>query len=140
MNAKSNRLRRTIGLVLGLGLAWLSAHPTGALAASHAGDPEAGKQVFRKCLFCHSLKPGETRTGPSLAGLFGRRAGSVPGFKYSASLSNAGFDWDEDTLDIWIAAPREFIPGTRMAFDGLKNPKLRADLIAYLKKATQRNQ
>ncbi len=140
MNAKSNRIRRTIGLALGLGLAWLFAHPTGALAASHAGDPEAGKQVFRKCLFCHSLRPGVIRTGPSLAGLFGRRAGSVPGFNYSESLRNAAIDWDEDILDIWIADPRQFIPGTRMAFDGIKNPKLRADLIAYLKKATKRSQ
>ncbi len=140
MNAKSNRIRRTIGLALGLGLAWLFAHPTGALAATHPGDPVQGKQVFRKCLFCHSLRPGETRTGPSLAGLFGRRAGSVPGFNYSASLRNAAIDWDEDILDIWIADPRQFIPGTRMAFDGIKNPKLRADLIAYLKTATKRSQ
>lgn len=140
MNAKSKRMRRTVGLAFGLGLAWLVGHPSGALAATHPGDPQLGKQVFRMCLGCHSLKPGEVRFGPSLAGLFGRRAGSVPGFKYSEGLRNAGFDWNEDTLDTWIAGPRQFVRGTRMAFVGLKNPKLRADLVAYLQMATKQSQ
>jgi cytochrome c len=77
--------------------------------------------------------PGRHRTGPSLAGVIGRRAGTAPGFRrYSAALKQADIDWDETALDAWIADPGALIPGNRMVFRGLPDPQARADLIAFL--------
>jgi cytochrome c len=104
---------------------------TSALAA--AGDPAHGAQVFRACAACHSLEPGQHRTGPSLAGVLGRTAGTAAGFRrYSPALKASGVVWNEATLDAWIADPRAFIPGNRMGFRGLSDAQARADLIAYL--------
>ena len=86
MKAKGHRVRkhREIDLILAFGVvAWLVLAPTTASAKDHEGDPEMGKRIFRLCAGCHSLKPGEIRVGPSLAGLFGREAGSVQDFRYS---------------------------------------------------------
>jgi cytochrome c len=106
--------------------------------AAPAGDPAEGAQVFRVCAACHSLRPGEHRTGPCLAGVFGRRAGTAEGFRrYSPALKAADVVWNEETLDPWIADPQAFIPGNRMAFRGLPDAKARADLIAYLAQAEQ---
>ena len=109
-------------------------------AGSQAGkdiNANKGTQIFRFCAFCHSLNPGETKVGPSLAGLFGRRAGSVEGFRYSKALKQAAEVWDERTLDAWLANPSKFIPGNRMRFRGLKSPEARANVIDYLKQATR---
>jgi cytochrome c len=116
-------------------LAGLSFLPPQATAAT-AGDPAEGAQVFRACAACHSLRPGEHRTGPSLADVFGRKAGTAEGFRrYSPALKGANVVWSETTLDPWIADPQTFIPGNRMAFRGLPDAKARADLIAYLAQA-----
>ena len=110
--------------------------PSSQAMAATAGDPIEGAQVFRACAACHSLKPGEHRTGPSLAGLFGRKAGTAEGFRrYSSALKEADVVWNEGTLDPWIADPQAFIPGNRMVFRGLPDAKARADLIAYLAEA-----
>ena len=111
------------------------------LAATHqveaAGDPEAGERVFRACAACHTLAPGEHRTGPSLAGVFGRKAGTAKGFhRYSEALGSADLVWREDTLDAFLADPRGFVPGNRMTFAGIEDAQARADLIAYLQTAT----
>ena len=74
--------------------------------------------------------------GPNLHGIFGRKAGSKAGYAYSDAVKNAGFTWDAEHLDKWLASPREDLPGTKMTFAGLKDPKDRIDLIAYLKAET----
>ena len=111
--------------------------PTSAVATYHPGNPERGKQTFRFCAFCHSLKPREIRAGPPLTGLFGRKAGSVNGFRYSQALKKSTVVWDEQTLDAWLANPWKFIPGNRMRFRGFKSPEVRANVIVYLKQATR---
>jgi cytochrome c len=105
--------------------------------AGAAGDPEAGAQVFRTCAACHTLKPGAHRTGPSLAGLLGRKAGAAEGFRrYSEALRSADLVWREDTLKGFLADPQGFLPGNRMTFRGIDDAKARADVIAYLQTAT----
>jgi cytochrome c len=104
--------------------------------ADAAGDPEAGAQVFRPCAACHMLEPGAHRTGPSLAGVFGRKAGTAEGFhRYSDALRSADLVWREHTLDEFLADPQVFLPGNRMTFPGLSDPQARADVIAYLQTA-----
>lgn len=117
--------------------AFLAGVPLSAIAAS--GDPAQGAQLFgRACGACHSLAPGEHRTGPSLAGVVGRKAGTADGFhRYSQALKDFGAIWDERTLDAWITDPRAFLPGTRMVFRGAPDPQARADLIAYLAQVGQ---
>jgi cytochrome c len=102
-----------------------------------AGDPEAGARVFRVCAACHTLEPGAHRTGPSLAGVFGRTAGTAAGFgRYSEALSSVDLVWREDTLDAFLADPQGFLPGNRMTFPGIGEQPVRADLIAFLQSAT----
>lgn len=97
------------------------------------GDAVKGEKVFVQCKTCHVVDPGQNRVGPSLAALIGRKAGTVEGFNYSAANKNSGKTWDEETLYTYLEAPQKFMPGTKMAFAGLKNPQDRADVIAYLK-------
>ena len=105
--------------------------------ADAAGDPEAGAQAFRTCAACHTLEPGAHRTGPSLAGVFGREAGTAEGFhRYSDALRSADLVWREDTLNTFLADPQAFLPGNRMTFPGLADAQARADVIAYLQTAT----
>jgi len=100
---------------------------------SAAGDPERGARVFRECAACHATVPGRQMTGPSLASIWERKAGTVPGFtRYSAALEKSGVTWDAATLDKWLANPAAFIPGTAMSFRGLADAQSRADVIAYL--------
>ena len=105
--------------------------------ADAAADPEAGAQVFRACAACHTLEPGAHRTGPSLAGVFGRKAGAAEGFhRYSDALRSADLVWSEDTLSAFLGDPQAFLPGNRMTFAGLADAQARADVIAYLQTAT----
>lgn len=109
-------------------VAWLTMLSTGAVAE------EPGETLFKKnCAICHTLEAGKNKIGPSLAGVVGRKAGSVPGFAYSAANKNSGDIWDAQTLDTYLADPRKFMPGTKMVFAGLKNPEDRKALIEYLK-------
>ncbi len=107
-----------------------------APATAAPGDPGEGARAFRACAACHALEPGRHRTGPSLAGVVGRKAASAEGFRrYSPALKAANVVWDEGTLDAWIADPQALVPGNRMAFRGLPDRQARADLIAYLAQA-----
>ena len=120
-------------------MAWAGAFLLVAGAASGAraeGDPEAGKAVARQCVACHNLdKPESKPTGPSLLGVWGRKAGTEPTYaaKYGAAIKESGIVWnDEAVLDKYLENPQSVIKGTRMAFR-LSDPKKRADVIAYLK-------
>jgi cytochrome c len=99
-----------------------------------AGDVEHGKQVFGMCRSCHSIaKGGPNMTGPDNYAVVGRKAGTHEGYAYSDALKTSGIVWDAATLDRWIENPRKVVPGTKMSFAGIKDPKDRADLIAYLR-------
>ena len=102
---------------------------------AHAqGDPRSGAQSFRACVACHSITPGQHMTGPSLAGVVGRKAGTMADFpRYSAALKKSGVVWNDETLDRWFADPQAVVPGTSMIFPGVKDARARADLIAYLR-------
>jgi len=102
-----------------------------------AGDAAKGKLVFLECQGCHAVAPGGAGlVGPDLEGVVGRKAGSAPGYDYSAALKNSGLVWNDTTLDKWLTDPSGLVPGTKMAFAGIDSPALRADVIAYL--ATQK--
>jgi len=102
-----------------------------------AGDENRGEQVFNQCKPCHSLEVGKNGVGPTLHGLFGRKAGTVPDYNYSAAMKNSGVVWNEDTLKQYLADPHKFIPGEKMIFAGIKNEEQLNDLIVYLREATQ---
>lgn len=101
-----------------------------------AADAANGEKLFKRCATCHTLTPGGRKIGPSLYGVFGRTSGTLDGFRYSNAMQEAAIVWSEETIDAYIANPREYVPGNRMAFPGLRNPEERADVIAYLKTAT----
>ncbi|MGF1610993.1 MAG: c-type cytochrome [Kiloniellales bacterium] len=106
--------------------------------AAETGDPDAGWQLFGACSSCHSLAPGRHMTGPSLASIWGRRAGSIEGFvRYSQALRESDVIWDEEAMDPWLANPQAFIPGNRMTFPGMQNETQRRDLIAFLRSASE---
>ena len=102
--------------------------------ASADGDPMRGRKIYERCQACHSID--RNRAGPKHAGLFGRRAGTVAGFDYTDAMKRLGVVWNENTLDWFLKAPTKAVPGTAMGFDGIKDVRERADLIAYLRKAT----
>jgi cytochrome c len=114
-------------------LIWCLA-PLVSVYAQAPGDAGRGARYFHPCTHCHSTAPGEQGVGPSLAKVFGARAGTVEGFtRYSEALAKSGKVWDAATLDAWLADPVKLIPGNTMAFPGVRNAQARADLIAYLK-------
>jgi cytochrome c len=101
------------------------------------GSFAAGKQLFSQCAACHTLaKDGPNTVGPNLYGVFGAKAASKAGFAYSPALQATGWTWDAAHIDRWIAGPQALLPGTKMAFVGLKDERQRRDVIAYLKVAT----
>jgi len=107
----------------------------GALAESPAlaQDASAGEKTFKSvCGVCHSAQPGRNLIGPTLFGVVGRHSGQIAGFRYSRANVSSGLTWDPSTLDRYLASPRDIVPGTLMTFPGLKDPKERADVIAYL--------
>lgn len=103
------------------------------------GNPAQGQRVFGACAACHSLRPGQNMTGPSLANLWNRKAGGLESFsRYSPALKSANIVWNDKTLDEWIADPQHVVPGNQMTFPGIKDARQRADLLAFLKEATQK--
>jgi len=106
-------------------------------AAYHDADLEDGQEKFALCKSCHTaVQGGPDLVGPNLYGVFGRKAGSKPGFAYSDALKVTGITWDADQIDRWITDPRKVAPGTKMTYAGMSDPEARRDLIAYLKVAT----
>src|SRR5437879_5756503 len=106
--------------------------------ASADGDPVRGQRAFGACAACHSLEPDRNMTGPSLSGLWSRKAGGLASFsRYSPALKSFGIVWDDASLDEWLRDPQHLIPGNTMTFPGIKDAKPRADLLAFLKEATQ---
>jgi cytochrome c len=100
-----------------------------------APDAVRGEQVYTRCLACHAL--ATDRVGPRHCGLFGRLAGSVPGFSYSQAMKNSRITWNDKTLDRFLTKPLGVVPGSTMTYDGIADPKERADLIAYLQHANE---
>jgi cytochrome c len=107
----------------------------GAMAQS----AESGERTFnQQCKACHTVEKGGASTiGPNLFGVIGRKAGSAPGFEFSDAMKKSGITWDEASLADYLKDPKAKVPDGKMVFAGLKRPPQLADLIAYLKNATQ---
>ncbi len=102
------------------------------------GDSGRGAVAYRACVACHALEPGVHRTGPSLAGIWGRKAGSIVDFKrYSEQLKHATLVWNEANLDAWLRNPQAVVPGNYMTFRGVADAGQRADLVAFLRTASE---
>jgi cytochrome c len=127
---KATALLLSIGLCTALGIVGHSAWAV--------EEEELGATVFvRACAACHSFKPNLNMTGPSLAGVWGRKAGTLQSFdRYSPALKSANVTWNAGNLDQWLKNPAQFIPQSRMTFRGIPDPQSREDVIAYLKKAS----
>lgn len=131
MTLRSNWLQsaKTRGLFAVAVLGGIVLHGSGALADD---DASAGQHLFvSRCEACHSLTPTR-KPGPLLSGIYGRRAGSVPGYHYSAALKAAGITWNASNLDRWLTDPPKFIPGVNMQAQ-VDNPQQRQEIIAYLR-------
>lgn len=103
-------------------------------------DSAQGERVFQRCFACHSVVAGEDKLpGPNLRGVIGRRAGTLPGFRFSPALVEAGargLVWTRETLDAYLADPARFIPGTEMGLPGLREADDRRDVIDFLERRT----
>ena len=111
-----------------------------APTAPEVGEPaaektDAGQMLFNNaCRTCHATKAGDNRLGPSLAGLIGRKAGSVEGFNYSPAMKSAGITWDEKTLDAFIANPDAVVPGNTMKpYTGMTSAEDRSTIVSFLR-------
>ncbi|MGZ5925457.1 MAG: c-type cytochrome [Rhizomicrobium sp.] len=135
-------MRTSLGLFGAIAL--LLAGAPGALAApmaldvmdggkKMAGDPAHGKAIFNRCMVCHSIDAGVNHIGPSLHGVVGRKAGSVPNFMYSGANKKSGIVWTEQKIYDYLKNPQMMVPGTKMTFPGLPKPQDRADVVSYLK-------
>ncbi len=112
---------------------------TPVLASSTQPSVQDGEQLYGRCLACHAIEAN--RTGPQHCGLFGRRAGTAPGYNtYSAAMKNSGITWDEHSLDVFLEDPMKRVPGTIMGYAGIKDAKERHRLIAWLREATKPGQ
>lgn len=121
--------RCTAWTALLVGLSVLTTH------YAHADDDAVlGVKAFRVCAACHSLRPGLNMTGPSLAGVWERKAGSLTSFdRYSDALKKSGVTWNANTLDAWLTNPAQFIPENAMTYAGVSDPRVRSALIQFLK-------
>ncbi len=127
--------RRLTSWILGT-LSVLGSHAT----AGVEGNSRHGAQAFRQCAACHSLESGQHLTGPSLAGVVGRPAGTAPGFtRYSEALATSGLTWDAETLDRWLADSAALVPGTSMRMGPIDDSGMRRDIVAFLETAQDRS-
>ncbi|MFK7866612.1 MAG: cytochrome c family protein [Alphaproteobacteria bacterium] len=122
--------------IIFLGLAMLAIGSFSLQNQAVAADAAKGKRVFNKCRACHDVG-AKDKVGPHLQGIFGRTAGAVDGFKYSAAMKDSGIVWDETTIAAYMKDPKGYIKGNRMAFNGLRKDADIENLIAYLLEATQ---
>jgi cytochrome c len=109
--------------------------PAGVARAD--GDAARGEVKFQDCAACHKLEAGANNVGPSLHGVFTRKAGELADFRYSPAIKRSGIVWSPDTLDKFITDPQAVVPGNRMPYAGMASASDRADLIAYLQNATK---
>ncbi len=118
-----------LSILSGIVFAWIS----GLCLPAYAQDAVAGARIFQsQCSICHSPQPGRNVVGPSLFGVVGRHSGVIPNFRYSTANQSSGLVWTPPTLDRYLTAPRQVVPGTLMSYPGLKDDRERGDLIAYL--------
>ena len=118
---------------VGIGLTALVLATLTCVGAASAQDVAAGEQSFKKCMPCHSIGEGaKNKVRPELNGLDGRHSGSAPGYSYSEANKKSGIVWAKDTFEKYINDPRAMIPGTKMIFPGIKNPKEVENLWAYV--------
>ena len=119
----------------------LSAAMLGLAGTAHAeGNIENGEKVYKKCKACHATEAGKNKVGPTLAGLIGRQAGTLEGFKFSKAMiayGESGIVWDEENLVTYLEKPRKLVKGTKMAFAGLKKEQDRRDVVAYIMQFSQ---
>lgn len=111
-----------------------------SMGYANAADIKKGKKVFNKCKACHTLVANKHRIGPSLAGVFGRKAGTATKYKFSKGMKKAGgggLIWTEETMAAYLVKPRAYVKGTKMTFAGLKKPKDVENLMAFLKEAAK---
>jgi cytochrome c len=101
------------------------------------GDAARGESRFEDCVACHSTERGVNKLGPSLFGVFERKAGELADFRYSPAIKRSGITWTPQTLDTFIADPQHVVPANRMPYAGMPDAADRADLIAYLRKASK---
>ena len=114
---------------------WIATAVLAATSVARAeGDAARGEKRFEECVACHALARGTESVGPSLYGVFGRKAGEGGEFRYSPALKRSGITWDEHTIETFITDPQAVVPGNRMPFAGITDAAARADLIAYLVK------
>jgi cytochrome c len=105
-----------------------------SVQSTRAQDVEAGEASFRKCMACHAIGPdAQNKVGPELNGIDGRKAGTAEGYSYSTANTSSGITWDEAKFKEYITAPSKMVPGTKMAFAGIKNEKEIASLWLYVK-------
>jgi cytochrome c len=122
---------RAAGLASALALV-MATRPSDA-----GGDAGRGQKFYEECIACHSLERGVHGIGPSLHGVFNRRAGELSDYRYSPALKRSGIVWTADTLDAFIADSQQFLPANRMPYAGMPNAADRADLIAYLQQVAK---
>jgi cytochrome c len=101
------------------------------------GDPARGEARFQECAACHKLDTSANGLGPSLHGIFARKAGELSDFRYSPALKRSGIVWSAQTLEAYLTDPQALVPGNRMPYAGMADPQGRADLIAYLEKVSR---
>jgi cytochrome c len=106
-------------------------------AARADGDAARGEARFQDCAPCHKLEASSNNVGPSLHGIFERKAGALADFRYSPAMKRSGISWTPETFDKFIADPQAMVPTNRMPYAGMANPNDRADLIAYLQKMSK---
>jgi len=107
--------------------------PGSAIAAASTASAAEPPAAFNQCKICHTSEPGKHLIGPSLAGVYQRKAGTVAGYPFSAAMRQSGLTWDDATLDRFLESPMKAVPGTRMTYAGLKDPAARREVIAHLK-------
>lgn len=108
-----------------------AAAPSAATPVAMAAD--GAPAAFGICKSCHAVEKGKNGIGPSLAGIYGTKAGDVAGYAFSPALKASGLTWDDATLDKWLESPMKLVPGTRMTYAGQADPEKRKAIVAYIK-------